>query len=203
MQIVWTQIFNAITMISPFISWFKHRHNLRNTRTHNLLLIHLPLSTLYHLISAFKDGCKIQKILLTLDIALIHAYSLSATNEISKCLNITYNKSELNILRTSYCMNTFCIAHVSIHKNNNDINFNLTRITSLFLHSYVPLQKLNVINKLFGLGSISVLLYMFDNKLYNYGHSIFHIILGLLHNRIFELFTHNSDITYITSDLCI
>lgn len=181
--VIWTQIANAFSMISPLIAWWsKRRHRAIDIKwLRRTLIIHIPISFLYHLTSAFHIQGLTRNILKSCDLSLVHVYALQASCAIrNKLTEFSFKPHKPKV---SMVVNIFCIMRVC--KGHEDTRL---RMSSLYIcghdvvrhignHKHTP--------KLIVLGVSSSLLFYFDDSLKNMGHSMFHILLGLLHNEIF------------------
>jgi len=193
MQIVWPQFANAITMVSPLISWFHHRIRMKNTskkknklEVTRLLLVHIPISFGYHMLSAFSVVNNIRTLFKIADLSLIHIYALKASNALrNKRLSITYGgESNINatLCKASSIMNSICVMRiVSGHEDT------LARVLSLYICTYNALKKEPKLTEISKVGAVSSILFIFDEHLMHMGHPTFHIVLGYLHHQILSL----------------
>jgi hypothetical protein len=189
MLIIWTQFANAMTMISPLISCIHHRfRNGQISRSKQILtkwlLIHIPISFGYHLVSAFqtvKQMRCLRKCLKVADLSMIHLYALKTAHVFIKKHNI---KKKLNIHNIALLMNSLCI--VRICSGNEDT---LVRILGLYVCSYNALcdENKSSVREIAALGGVSSALFFFDDNLNSVGHSLFHILLGFLHHSVLKL----------------
>ncbi len=189
-MIIWTQVANAVSMISPFLSMLFHRRqihkeiNSRKSTIHkhkatNLLSIHIPISFCYHLISAFNKFFHIRYILKIADLSMIHYYALRISHYFQQKRNIITRTHLSNI---SLCLNSLCIIRVC--QGHEDT---FTRIVGLYVCSYNALKNEENIHEIILIGTVSSALFYFDDHLNNVGHSLFHLLLGLLHHKILRL----------------
>lgn len=185
-MVIWTQIANAVTMISPLISWLHHRRKPKDKNVTGckrnitrLLLCHIPVSFCYHLLSAFTCPTSIRYIFKVADLSMIHYYAL----KVSTCFHIKNNRTEQRLTTVSQCMNSVCIMRVC--QGHEDT---LMRIIGLYLCSYDALKdEHKAVPKIALLGGVSSLLFYYDDKLFNLGHPMFHVMLGFLHHEILKL----------------
>lgn len=184
-MIVWTQIANAVSMISPYITMLIHRkqsnkkngsHKHKATR---LLSIHIPISFCYHLISAFNKFLHLRRILKIADLSMIHYYALRVSHYFHQKRNMNMKTHLSNV---SLCLNSFCIIRVC--QGHEDT---LARMIGLYICSYNALKGEHGIHEIILIGSLSSGLFYFDDQLYHIGHSVFHVLLGLLHHKILSL----------------
>lgn len=185
-MIIWTQIANAVSMISPFISMLFHK-KLNNDRTSishkhkatNLLSIHIPISFCYHLVSAFNRFLRIRRILKIADLSMIHFYALRISQLFHQKRKII---AQTHISNISLCLNSLCIIRVC--QGHEDT---FARIVGLYICSYNALRNEENLQEIILIGTVSSALFYFDDHLNNLGHSLFHILLGLLHHNILKL----------------
>lgn len=183
-MIIWTQVANAFSMISPLLTLLFHKNNNKNLSVHKnkattLLSIHIPISFCYHLISAFNSYICVRSILKIADLSMIHYYALKVCEYFHHKRNIHY-KTRLNKL--SLCINSLCIMRVC--QGHEDT---FVRIIGLYICSYNALKNEQGLNEIIVIGSVSSTLFYFDDHLNHIGHSLFHILLGLLHHKILLL----------------
>lgn len=183
-MVIWTQIANAISMISPLVSMLFHRkkidcNSIHKNKATRLLFIHIPISFFYHLISAFNSHFRIRSILKIADLTMIHYYALKVCEYFHHKRNIYY-KTQLT--KISLCVNSLCIIRVC--QGHEDT---FTRMIGLYICSYNALKGEQGLNEIIIIGSVSSALFYFDDHLNNIGHSLFHILLGLLHHKILLL----------------
>ena len=183
-MIIWTQIANAVSMISPLVSMLFHRKKNSNisiykNKATKLLLLHIPISFCYHLISAFNSHFRLRNILKIADLSMIHYYALKVCEYFHHKRKIYY-KTQLT--KISLCINSLCIIRVC--QGHEDT---FTRMIGLYICSYNALKDEQGINEIIIIGSVSSALFYFDDYLNNVGHSLFHILLGLLHHKILLL----------------
>lgn len=183
-MIIWTQIANAISMISPLVSMIFHKKKNDNVSIHKdkatkLLSIHIPISFCYHLVSAFNSHFRVRQILKIADLSMIHYYALRICEYFHQKRNV-YHKTRLTKL--SFCINSLCIIRVC--QGHEDT---FTRLMGLYICSYNALKDEQGLNEIIIIGSVSSALFYFDDHLNNMGHSLFHILLGLLHHKILVL----------------
>lgn len=187
--VIWTQIANAFSMISPFIAWWSHRRNQDSKNKHlkrlrRTLIIHIPISFLYHFTSALGIQGLTRNILKSCDLSLVHLYALQArsaiTDNVSRFSITSQEKPKLSTLLNLYCVVRVC-------KGYEDTRL---RMTSLYACGHDVVRHVGNhkhTKKMVVLGVSSSILFYFDESLKNMGHSMFHILLGFLHNEIFGL----------------
>ena len=182
-MIIWTQIANAVTMISPLICMLFHRHtNKNNTHKHKatrLLSIHIPISFCYHFISAFNRFLGLRHVLKIADLSMIHYYALKLSHYFHQKRNVCVQS---NLSKLSFCINSVCIIRVC---HGHEDTF--TRIIGLYICSYNALKDEENLREIISIGSVSSVLFYYDEHLKNVGHSLFHVLLGILHHKILLL----------------
>lgn len=182
-MIIWTQIANAVSMISPLICMLFHRktnkYNSHKRKATRLLSIHIPISFCYHFVSAFNRFFRLRYVLKVADLSMIHYYAL----KLSQYFHQKRNKSVQTLLfKVSFCVNSICIIRVC---NGHEDTF--TRVVGLYICSYNALKGEENIKDILTIGSVSSVLFYFDEHLKNVGHSLFHLLLGLLHHKVLLL----------------
>jgi len=176
MVIVWTQIANAVSMLSPLMAWWHHRKNKAGTcgltRT---MICHIPVSFMYHLVSGFGLRGLVRQVLKALDLSLIHIYAVQT----SCALMQRMPKAPLTNFPTM--LNFYCVFRVCQGHEDTGV-----RMTSLYLCSHTAMRHLQWSKKkqVVLIGGLSSAFFYFDDRLGDWGHSIFHIMLGRLHHEI-------------------
>lgn len=185
-MVVWTQLANAFSMISPFICWLCHRKkkntqdvNIHKQKATRLLSLHIPISFIYHFLSAFNVPCFVRQLLKKADLSMIHLYALKLSEYIQQKRKYIVND---NVKKLSTGINSLCI--MRIMQGHEDT---LMRLTGLYICSYNTLKNEQNVHEIIIVGSISSLLFYFDDYLSNIGHSFFHMLLGLLHHKLLVL----------------
>ena len=176
-MVVWSQIANAITMVSPLITWWHHRHK-QSTQCKNLrktLIRHIPISFMYHLISGLGVNGLTRWVLKACDLCLVHFYALQVNN--------TLRQKQLPLTKASYVLNTYCILRVCQGHEDTRI-----RMTSLYICSYDAIRHIDRGKRhILILGSLSSIFFYYDEYLRDMGHSVFHVLLGRLHHKVLML----------------
>lgn len=180
-MIVWTQIANAFTMISPLVAWWHHRKREKECcalkRLRRTMIVHIPISFLYHLISGLNIiGCK-RGFFKVCDLVLVHVYTLQACHMIKQ--------TPVSTMHLPLLLNTYCITRVCRGYEDTKL-----RMCSLYVCTHDALRKVKCMRskrRLVALGVSSSMLFYFDNKLMNIGHPLFHVLLGFLHHEILGL----------------
>lgn len=185
--IVWTQIANAFTMISPLVAWWHHRKKNRNKECHKLLrlrrtlIVHIPVSFMYHFISGLNvNGC-VRALLKRCDLSLVHVYALQAC----KTIKSLQGNGSLRLAKLSFLLNSYCITRVCRGYEDTKL-----RMSSLYICTHDAIKHVKCTRTkwcMIILGISSSALFYFDEQLMRMGHSMFHILLGFLHNEILGL----------------
>lgn len=182
MPIVWTQVLNAITMISPLIALILNskRRQIHKKTVGKILIVHIPISFAYHMSSALNTPIHTTNKLKIADLSLIHVYAITVQDTFKKGRTTRFNR----IQSIANVMNKICIYRIC--RGYEDTLF---RLSSLYVGSYSLFVACTRIKKtlLTLLGLSSSLLFYFDDHLMHMGHPTFHILLGFLHNDILEL----------------
>jgi hypothetical protein len=191
---LWFELANAITMLSPFAAWQRHRKKHKQKRMHKLLGIHIPISMIYHVCcSAPLRICTfVRPHLRVLDLCCIHIYAVVAAHDIKKHLrpdvlcNCNSDTKKWIRVRPSIvkALNVTCIWR--IFRGHED---KFTRIVAIYLCTSDGLQQCtrSAKKRVMLLGSLSSWLYTFDTSLYKCGHSLFHLLLGSIHTQLYTL----------------
>lgn len=128
---IFTEVLNAISMFFPFAAMRKHKKT--KSKLKHLMVIHIPISFVYHACRALRIDNKIVKTLFTLDILCIQASSAITSIEykyktkkplLSHCLvsiplhYMAYEYREFPLYRT--CIIAYdnkCLMETSYKKN--------------------------------------------------------------------------------------
>lgn len=178
MQIVWTQILNAVTMVSPLIALVTNckKKQIHKKTIGKTLIVHIPISIACHLTSGLNAPVPITKSFEKADLALIHIYAMVVRDTWSD------KTSCLDLGNFSYVMNTLCV--IRVVKGHSDTLF---RLLSLYASSHGLLEKIRKKTSMVLLCVASSVLFYFDDKLRCLGHPTFHVLLGFIHNHVFQL----------------
>jgi hypothetical protein len=189
---LWFELANAITMLSPFAAWQRHRKKHKHKRMHKLLGIHIPISMMYHFCCStpFRICTYVRPHLRILDLCCIHIYAVVAAHDIKKHLRPDLQchgrKWRLICIHPSIvkAWNVTCIWR--IFRGHED---KFTRILAVYLCAQNGLQQCtrSTKDKVMFLGSLSSWLYTHDTSLYKCGHSLFHLLLGSIHTHLYTL----------------
>ena len=177
MPILWSQFLNAVTMVSPLIaliSGCKRKHIHKNP-VGKTLIIHIPISTAYHLSCALNGSINTINTFKTADLSLIHIYAITVHEHM-------HEHSSETLQNVSKIMNAICIFRVC--KGYEDTLF---RMASLYAGSYNLVKRTQKKYLLIGLSLASSVLFYFDDHIRSLGHPTFHILLGFIHNHLFNV----------------
>lgn len=190
----WTEIANAITMLSPLICWWRHRHRSKHHHTevralHRWMIIHIPVSFLYHSLGAFLDNLAIIYFLRKIDFTMIQVHAIVATGAVwRKQWRMRQRAQPQQVIsvirrvffRASLCQNVRVLVKLWVHQTNNTFE----RLGSLYLICACTIPYEETCKQLVGVGTLSSMLYIMDDYMFGFGHPSFHIILGYLHHLI-------------------
>lgn len=142
----------------------------------------MPISCVYHLLQGLYCDQRICHIAKLLDFACIHTYGIICClqKKFKKC-----TKCQLPIFGNIYCL--YKIAQPDNNEKIDTINFTLVRLGALALSGYCLTHNTSQQNTAIVHGAICSCLYIMDEHLKCYGHSLFHITLGALYGSIFEI----------------
>lgn len=181
--VIWTQIANAFTMVSPFIAWWRHRKVAEKQCLTRMLAVHIPISFLYHLVSGLNINGVIKGLLKRGDLALIHIYAMQACRAIKRSHSHFTTRMPMLFVMP---LNTYCIIRVCQGYEDT-----LLRMSSLYICTHDALRYVKALprskTRLILFGTSASVLFYFDDQLKGMGHSLFHIILGPLHHEVLEL----------------
>ena len=166
------QLLNAATMLFPFISWYKHRKKNKNKLLHKIIAIHIPVSAIYHLVSAFKPSITLQ----FLDFSLIHFTSLVIGNSICK-----KKSSRLLDITTQLATLPFHI------KSCIDVFYRKENIKTRFCAIIINALPMFLVNKKIAIRATACGLLCYKTYTHRYGHPVFHVILMELYNVCYEM----------------
>lgn len=183
-----TEICNALTMISPLCFWWKHKNKHYKTLIHTFLISHIPVSILYHFSLAFHFiNSNVRNFLKLCDCIMIHTYAIICNYKIAKIQNVQISVASKMIRCFGYTTNIHSIHRLFITQTHDTL-FSLYRLVAIGLlsnHTIITSKCNNFKKQMTLYGSLSSLFYVIDPFIANYGHSIFHLILGFLHNEMF------------------
>jgi hypothetical protein len=188
-----TQLLNAISMACPLFVWMKKHHCHARRLFHRFLIVHIPLSFVYHFLQGVKLPIpNIEKIITFLkvtDCMFVHIYTSICNRDIAIYQKINYAQSEKVGRCAMYSLNTICMLKMIKQPSLIDeTHFSIGRVLALGGLSLSTLRHTKQLQKGILCGSFGALLYILDPYLGNYGHCIFHIVLGNVHETIYCCF---------------
>jgi len=180
-MIIVPQIFNSLSMIVPFFSWWRHRKTHSHNGLHKILRVHIPLSALYHLTAAF--GFPISNLLRAIDIFFVHMQGIASGREIINLAKCRHHKQIAYVV-----LGASTIIHYITYRKNMTDDLSMSRyLLIMFNNSSLYSIRRDVFWKLMMYGAISYKLYFLDNKIC-VGHALFHCMLFFIYNAYFGLF---------------
>lgn len=180
MQVIWTQVLNAVTMLSPLVALIVNckKKRIYKRTPGKTLIVHIPISIAYHLSSALNVPMPITNKFKKADLALIHIYTVT--------VHETWSDSMTRMCwgfgKLSCVMNTMCVFRVV--QGHSDTIF---RLASLYASSFNLLNRIRRKTTVVLLGIASSVLFYFDDQFLYLGHPAFHVLLGFIHNHVFQL----------------
>jgi hypothetical protein len=146
---------------------------------------------MYHLLQGINELVPINKKLVIVfkvaDCAMIHCYTTICNIGITRHHRMRFSTLERIGRQGSHLINISCIVNmVREPKILDDVMFSMLRICAIGTLSSSTLSRTNqrVEGTLYG--TLCALLYMVDSKLANFGHCLFHLVLGGLHHTIYN-----------------
>jgi hypothetical protein len=173
-----TQLLNAISLLSPCLIWCKHKKKLGHLLVHKFVIWHLPISFMYHMLKAVHCKRLITVTMQKLDVVCIHSYAIICS------WYGTTHKTKTIILST--LPNIYCIPRLLLSNKVETFMFTCVRLCSLAMSGKCLFQQSHKMYVAIKHGLMCSGFYLFDDNLYGYGHSIFHVILGDLYDCIFK-----------------
>jgi hypothetical protein len=146
---------------------------------------------MYHLLQGitgiFSINPKLIVILKVADCAMIHCYTTICNIGIATHQKMKFSRIETMTRYSSHVVNISCIFNMFREPMVIDnVVFSMIRVMAIgtlscstFRHTDQTLQGTVY-------GASCVLLYVADSKLANYGHCLFHLVLGFLHHTIYK-----------------
>lgn len=193
------QVLNALSMVSPFMVWLQRRNKCEDLLFHKLLIFHIPISFIYHFVQGVKDIFSINKkfiiILKVADCVMIHGYTIICNKSIATKKQMLFPQWE-NVVRSgAYLLNGSCIMKI-VHEPKllDDIIFSMVRVMSIGVLSCSSFRHTKNLFRGSTYGLLCALLYIVDGHLSNYGHVLFHVLLGGLHNTIYDCIEEKREI---------
>lgn len=202
------QVLNALSMVSPFVVWFQKRSGYKHLFFHKLLIFHIPISFMYHFLQGVKDMFSINRkyiiIFKVADCALIHGYTIVCNKSIATQKQMMFPRWEVIIRSGAYMLNGSCIVKI-VHEPRilDDLTFSIARVMAIGVLSCSSFRHTNKLFRGSAYGLLCALLYMVDARLSNYGHGLFHLLLGGLHNTIYDCVEEQKDVLLISPIVCM
>lgn len=194
-----TQLLNAISMACPFFVWMKKRHLHARRLFHRFLIVHIPLSFVYHFLQGVKLPISHREKIITFfkvtDCMFVHVYALICNRGIATYQKIKFTRGEKIARCALYSLNTvYALRMVREPSLIDMVQFSIGRIFALGGLSLSTLCHTKQLHKGIVCGSFGSVLYILDPYLGNYGHCMFHVILGNLHETIYCCFEEKIDL---------
>lgn len=168
------QIANSISMIFPLIAWWKNRKKYPKSIMNKLLIIHTPVSFIYHTVCAFRSNFRLLQFA---DYVLIHLTSLITGNHIVKnCHPILrfITQTMTYPIHTKACLDVF------FNYENINLRFFAIILNNIPLIWVYPFISFEIITNCV----LSYKLYTFKSGAY---HPLFHALLLHLYNKCYEV----------------
>lgn len=176
MKLCIPQVLNAISLLSPLIFWLRHKNKVGNTLIHKFVAWHLPVSFSYHFLKGICFSGYITDIAKLLDYACIHSYAIIC------CLRRKRRKT-LCIIGNIYCIHHCIFNNIHI----DDPQFSFARMGVLAMSAHQVASNTSKRKVAFLQGTVCSCLFVMDEHMYCYGHSLFHLVLGGLYDSIFHI----------------
>lgn len=182
-MIIFSELANALSMLSPLVCWFRHRRRHAHTRLHKMMIVHIPISALYHL-SCALPRCKagvavVRRVLRIADLVLIHVFSLTAAEDAG------------TVPRAAKAYNGLCIYRTVRGHDDTLLRLGAVSTCAYFgLRHYASKSRSEKkkVMQLCSTGTLACALYVLDAHLHHVGHSLFHVVLGMFQSQLFDLF---------------
>jgi len=185
------QVLNALSMVSPFLVWLQRRRGYKHLFFHKLLILHIPISFMYHFLQGIKDMLSIsQKYIIIFKVAdcvLVHGYAITCNKCIATKKQMIFSQWETIIRGGAYMLNGSCIVNI-VHEPKllDDVAFSMIRVMAIGVLSCSSFRHTKKRISGSGYGALCALLFIADSYMLNYGHCLFHLLLGGLHNTIYD-----------------
>lgn len=171
---IFHELFNAITMISPIYSLIKNWKSKSVMR--KVMCIHIPISIFYHISCAFPNIFKpyMKNSLRSLDYMLIHATSLTSHIEFLRKHNVTLCIFHAFVIMRTMKKSAIPLLQYLLFFSDNAHFFHINQTRAMTTSI---------------LGSTLFLLYISSFK-YPYCHGLFHIGLYWIYQTYFEFYNN-------------
>ena len=185
------QVLNALSMASPLLIWARKRRFHKHLAFHKLLILHIPISFMYHFLQGISGIIPMsQKIIIMLkvaDCAMIHGYTTICNVGIATYNKMKFSRWEALTRCSSYIINISCIVNmIREPRVIDDVVFSMMRVSAIGVLSWSTVRHTDQSIQGTVYGVSCALLFMSDSKLANYGHCLFHLLLGCLHHTIYK-----------------
>jgi len=183
--LVLSELANAFSMLSPLVCWFRQRRQHSQRKMHKMMIVHIPISIMYHVVCAIPSMRHkvVRRLLKITDLVLIHVFSLTAAKEIHDVVGHVVHVGA--VARLPRSLNTLCIYRIS--RGNEDKWLRLAAVYSCVHYGLKHNKNKRKQLQIYAIGTLACTFYLLDAKLYNFGHSLFHVVLGVLQCQLFGL----------------
>ncbi len=181
MKLCIPQLLNAVSLLSPWLIWRKHRKEIGNAFIHRFVAMHLPVSFLYHALQGLRCQIRLTIIAKLLDYVCIHSYAIICSFE-------GRSSQKLAIASNACCILCIFTCHGSIET----LQITCIRMGSLAMSgkcylSSLPHKHQKLRNEAMCYGLACSTRFILDDQLLSCGHSLFHLLLGGLYGCIFRI----------------
>lgn len=179
------EIVNSVTMVFPWIAWWRHRKDkTKHRRVHALLAVHVPVSMAYHALNSFCPKFVVTRWFKMLDIVCIHATSVAAAKDL---MGVFPPKNPPVLYVATIPLHIVaCGATVACNRDCPPLRFGLivaNNHTVFEAHKDKALQYAALSGSCFGSFHLS--------WKYPVGHGVFHALLYQVYKDFFELIEKN------------
>lgn len=182
---IFIELFNAISMVSPLFAWLKHRKRKSKSKLHSYLPIQLVFSATYHTCCALLNNPKINRILRAVDIFSIHICSMMCCIDGIKAIKNPSFKRRVRL----YCL------YSSIPLLIYDMAFNVIinnkvicvhRLALIVQNNVHFLYLIPLKDNSFLIISGATCAYFYKNTSRGLSHTYFHLSLYALFDEYFQ-----------------
>lgn len=174
------ELVNAVTMVLPWMAWWKHRRARgKNRRVHSLLKNHVPISMVYHTLNSFLPGRGWTWVFKGLDIACIHATSVAAARDV---MGVSPPRKRPWFFYGSLPLHAWALKRSLVGKDLPSLRFGLVLCNVYPVFCIVKERR--VLR-----GAVGVGCYGSFQIAYRYplGHGVFHALLYPMYDDFFTL----------------
>lgn len=184
MKLCIPQLLNALSLLSPLLVWRKHKKVMGKTLLHKFVAIHLPISFVYHALQGLCCYSRLSSIAKLLDYVCIHSYAVICASK--------GRRSQQPAIALNTCCIVYIITCCDTIDNNDTFHVTCFRMSSLVMSgksflSLLPHTYKKIRNETIFYGFACSSLFILDDRLLSYGHSLFHLLLGGLYACIFRI----------------